>query len=190
MSPLSGYGTALPNEILLNPALIQIGSTVIGVTKGGVSWDPQITFGDVAFDGERSRIKGLTRKTKHGGKLTGNLLQIGTAAQTLRLEAGAASATSTVTGITSVVTPLGAGVLLTSGAYVTDLRAIWETGQGSGHYYAIHMPVALCVKYGIKGGDNGEADVSFEFDAVLDMAATGSTITDAPYNIEIRTALP
>ncbi len=189
MSPLSGYTSTFPQEVLLNPAIVTIGTALLGVTKGGVSWDPEMTTAEIAFDGMRSKIKGLERISKRGGKLSGMLLQIASAAQVQKLELGATTATSTITGVTSVITPKDAGVLFVSGDYLADVRATWETGQGSGHYFSIHMPTAVCLKYSIKGGDNGEADVSFEFAAVLDMAVAAD-ITAPPYNYEIRTTLP
>lgn len=188
--PLSGYTATMPNEILLNPALISIGSVLLGVTKGGVTWDPEMTTSDIAFDGQRGMVKGLTRISKRGGKLSGTLLQIASAVQVQKLELGATTATSTVTGVSSVITPKDAGTLFVTGDYVTDLRAVWETGQGTGHYFAIHIPCAICLKYGIKGADNGEADVTFEFAAVLDMTVSGTQITDPSYVYEMRTALP
>lgn len=188
--PLSGYASTLPQNVLLNPAIVTIGTALLGVTKGGVSWDPEMTTAEIAFDGMRSKVKGLERISKRGGKLTGTMLEIASAAQIEKLELGSTTATSTVTGITSVITPKDAGVLFSTGDYLADVRATWETGQGPGHYVSIYIPCALCLKYGIKGADNGEADVSFEFAAVLDMSVSGAQITDAPYFYELRTTLP
>ncbi len=186
--PLSGYTTALPAEVLLNPAIIRIGSTALGVTKGGVSWDPEMEVASIAFDGKRSKhIKGLERVSMRGGKLSGTLIQLATAAQIKNIDLGATTATGG-TGVTSIITPKDAGILFATGDYLTDVRAIWEIGN-TGTYFSIYMACAVCLKYAIKGGDAGEGDVSFEFDAVLDMPG-GAGVGDSAYVYELRSALP
>jgi hypothetical protein len=188
--PLSGYTSTMPNELLENPALIYIGSTPLGATKGGISWDPEMKMGDIKFDGSRGPVKGLQRIESRGGKVSGSLLQIASLAQTLNLEPGGVTATSTATGITSTLTPKGAGILFTTGDYLVDFRAMWETGQGPGHYFSIYIPVAYCMKYSIKGGAIDEAEVPFDFQDVLDMSVGGAKITDPAWHYEYRTGLP
>lgn len=184
---LSGYTSTLPNEVLLNPALIYVGTTVWGVTRGGVSWDPGVEVAEVEFDGKHTEIKGLARKNKFASKLTFTVLQLGTAAEIQRIEPGATTATSTVTGITSVITPKDAGNLFAAGDYLTDVRAVWELGEGS-KYIAIYLPVARVSKGTITGAADGEGEIPVELTAVLDM--TSGAISRAPYKYELRTALP
>lgn len=184
--PLSGYTSNLPNELLNNPALVKVGSAVLGVTKGGVNWDPEATIEEIVFDGLRVKGKGLSRIQKYGGKLSFTLLQLATAAELQQILPGATTATGG-TGISSVITPKSAGILFASGDYLTDLRAIWELSTGN-TYIALHLACAYCDKWTIKGGDVGEAEIAAEFTCAVDLS-TGTT-HDAPYNIELRSALP
>ena len=184
---LSGYTDTLPAEVLLNPAIVMIGTAKLGVTRGGVSWDPETEISSIAFDGKRSNfVRGTERVTKRGGKMTGTILQIATAAQIQKLEPGATTATGG-TGVTTIITPKDAGLLFDDANYLVDVRAIWALKGGT--YFAIYLPVALCPKYDIKGADNNEAEISFEFDAVLD-PADGDSLGKSPFLYELRSALP
>lgn len=185
--PLSGYSSTLPSEVLLNPAIVYVGTTVWGATRGGVSWDPAIEHAEIAFDGQHSTVKGLTRISKYAPKLTFTIIQLGTAAEILRLHPGATTATSTDTKITTVITPKDAGVLFATGDYLTDVRAVWELGAGTS-YFAIYIPVAYVSKPSITGAADGEGEIPIELSACLDM--TAGSIGDAPFKYEIRSALP
>jgi hypothetical protein len=188
-SGLSGYTSTLPDEVLLNPALVRIGSANIGVTRGGPSWDGETEISSIAFDGKRSKyVRGTERISMRGGKLSGTILQIASAPQLQTFEPGASTATGG-TGVTTIITPKGAGILFEDGDYIEDVRAIWALKAGN--FFAIYMPVALSIGgVKVKGGDNGEGEIDFEFAAVLDMEADGALITDPGYRYELRTALP
>lgn len=181
---LNGYSTTVPDEILLNPAVLYVGTTVWGVTRGGVQWDPGITHRDVPFDGKRSPVKGLVGIETYAPKMTFTVLQLGTAAEVQRLHPGATTATSTDTKITTVITPKDAGDLFADGDYLTDVRAIWELGDGT--YFAIYLPSAYCSKPAINGADTGEGEIPVELSAV----SASTAVTAAPFKYELRSALP
>lgn len=191
---LSAYLTTLPSDILLNPAIIQIGSTAIGVTRGGVKFDPAFTIENLAagIDGGQAPIKGLDRRYNGPAKFSGTLLEFGdstTGNQIPKLEAGSSSASAGTPNVTTV-TPQAGNALIVSGSYQSNVRLIWDRGVGSGtkRYLCLLFAVALCTKYGMGSGGEKEGTIDFEFEARKDMSS--GTISDAPYVIELREALP
>lgn len=92
-------------------------------------------------------------------------------------------------GSTTTYTPKASGALLAPGDYVTDLRVMWERGSdGSGLYFAVYMPTALCSRYDITGQNRSEATIAAEFVGRLDAAT--QVLTAAPYTLEYRNSLP
>jgi hypothetical protein len=189
MSILTGYTANLPTDVALNMGVlfrtIAGTSTKIGVTQGPPDFDPGVEMSDVVFDGMRCRLSGLTRKTGFKPIIKGTLIEFAPAAagkQTLILEPGSGEATAT--GVTTT-TPKSAGIFFATADYVTNLRWIFDRGNGA--YTAILFPIALCTKWSMKGVDKAEAQISFEFEAIGDPAVDLGT---APYLIEHRTALP
>lgn len=160
-------------------------STKIGVTQGAPDFDPGVEIGDIQFDGMRCKLKGLSRKTGFKPIVKGTIIELGPTAsgkQTLLLEPGSSEAT--VGGVTTT-TPKAAGSLFAAGDYITDLR--WIFDRGNGLYVAVYFPFALCTAWSVKGQDKAEPQVSFTFEAVGDPA---NDLGTAPYLIEHRTALP
>jgi hypothetical protein len=103
--------------------------------------------------------------------------------------AGTLGTPNIATNSTITYTPQSAGALVAVGAYVTDFRILWERGaEGSGKYFAIRFPVALCTKFAVEGQDKKNALIPVEFTARLDL--TSGNTTDAPYVLEYRTSTP
>lgn len=201
----SGYIAGLPADVLLDAGLLKVGGSVIGVTRGGLSFTNEKEWRNVEFDGKRSPVMGLDRivgcVARFGGTLIelsqanlrrllgqstslgGSLLNDKGAPQLTVAEAAAlsvavaASLTSDALGV-----PEGAGVLLAANRYVPDLRLVFA--RGGGGTATVVFPLALCNKYDVKGQDKSEAEIGFEFEARLDLSA--STDTDVlPYTIEL-----
>lgn len=92
-------------------------------------------------------------------------------------------------GTTTTYTPKSSGALLALGDYVADVRAIWERGfDGSGLYFAVYLPYALCGKYGVEGQDTKEVPIPVEFLGRLNPAT--QVLTDPAYKLEYRNSLP
>lgn len=176
--------TDVADDLLENPALIYVGTSCIGATRDGVSWDPGTTYADIAVDGVKVPVQGLTRITGYQSKLTFNLIQLGTAAEIQKLEHSATTATSTDTNITTVVSMKDAGELLATGDYLTDVRAIWSHADGT--YTAIYLPLAYVSKRTITGAADGEATIPIE----LTGCNTTANVNKAPYKYELRSGLP
>ena len=178
----------LPDEVWRNPANIYIGESptvLLGVTRGGIAWDAEKTMGTIEFDGRRSDIQGHDRIVKYGGKLTATIIQLGGTGQLDRLEPGSSSSTGTAP-ISTTITPADAGAFFAEGAYLADVRAIWDGGAGV--FWSLHLFSALVAKYTIKAGADDQVEVDLEFHARTDLTAQANG--DAPYEFEKRTAVP
>jgi hypothetical protein len=186
--PLNGLIPAnFPSDVLYDAGILMIGSSKFGVTKGPPKWAPNRTFENMAFDGKYAPVKGADRIMHGECSLSFSMLELGNATtgnQILTLEPGATLATATGT---TTYTPQSSGTLLAAGAYIADFRAIWERGNSAG-YFAVHLPVALCMKYDIAGTDKSEAMVSVEMVGRIDLAT--QPMSAAPYTLEYRAALP
>lgn len=192
--PVNGYLTTLPSDVLINPAMVAIGFTAIGVTKGGVKFDPGMAYENVGFDGKHADIYLLDRKIQGTPKATFTMIELGPAAtggQIAKIEPGSAAvATVTTTGSElTIVTPLTAGAFLASGSYQSNFRLIWDRGVGSGvsRYLCLLFAKALFAKYNISGAGTDVATIDVEVEARKDMSS--GAVTDVPYVIELRAAL-
>jgi hypothetical protein len=182
-APLTGFSaTFASTDALLDSGVLYVGATVFGVTKGGLNFDPGVTYRSVEFDGKRSPVKLLDRKMMAQPKLSGTVIQLSTA-NVGQIEPGATtSATGAWTASTSYAPKRAAG-LLAAGDYLTDVRAIWL--RASGGFVQVRFPSALLTKYDIASQDADEVAVSLEIEARLDTGVSGFTnVGDAPYRIE------
>jgi hypothetical protein len=184
----------LPADTLLDSGILSIGATAIAVSRGGLTGTVEPEWRNVDFDGKRSPVLGLDRKTGVVAKFSGNFLnfaqtqiliyeaqKIGSVsatgqgspslsvAQAAALTVAAAAAyTCDVPGVIE-----GAQGLFSAGRYLSDLRLTFQRG-GGGDVRMI-FPKALCVKYDLKGKEKAEAEVSAEFEARLDMSVAADT---------------
>jgi hypothetical protein len=194
----------LPADTLLDSGILSIGATAIAVSRGGLSGTVEPEWRNVDFDGKRSPVLGLDRKTGVVAKFSGNFLnfaqtqiliyeaqKIGSVsatgqgspslsvAQAAALTVAAAAAyTCDVPGVIE-----GAQGLFSAGRYLTDLRLTFQRGGGGD--VRIIFPKAHCTKWDVKGKEKAEAEVSAEFEARLDMSVAADTDV-MPYYVEVR----
>lgn len=191
--PLNAYSANLPSDVLTLPAVVRIGSTNLGVTRGNISWDPGTEVVNTDFDGKQAPIKGLDRKYHGVAKMSFTLVEFGEAAtgnQVAKLEFDSSVASAGSPNVTTV-TPAAGGAFIGSSDYESNVRLIWDRGIGAGtrRYCTILFASALVTKYSISGGGTrGEAEIAVEIEARKDMAS--GTVSDSPYVVEYREALP
>lgn len=204
----SGFLATLPADVLLGAGVLQVGSTPVGVSRGGLNASLEEEFRNVDFDGKRSDVEGLDRKVAVTARFAGTFLQFGTS-DVARLErtesvgvrtqvtasitpSVAAAFTYTpgdsLTSVTvtraSTATYLLAGPLFGPGRYLTDLRLVFRRGNSATGLCTVVFPIALCTKWSVKGQEKGEGEIAAEFEARLDL--TTSTDTDVlPYTVEL-----
>jgi hypothetical protein len=178
-APLTGFSSTFPTDVLVDSGVLYIGASVFGAFQGGLKFDPGVEYLNTTFDGKRSPIKLLDRKSNMMPKITGTMIQLSTT-NVAQLEPGASTATGW-TGSTSYA-PKRAGLFLATGDYLTDVRAIWLRGNGS--FVQVRFPSALCVRYDATSQDGQEVAIAVELEARLDMSVSGANVGDAPYRIE------
>lgn len=183
-APLTGYTAQFPSDVLIDSGVLYVGATVFGAFQGGLKFDPGIEYLNTVFDGKRSPVKGLDRKSNQMPKITGTVIQLSTT-NVAQIEPGASSVTGW-TGSTSYA-PKRAGSYLASGDYLTDVRAIWL--RGNGNFVQVRFPAGLLQKYDITSQDGQEVAIAIEIEARLDMSVSGANVGDAPYRIEYLAAV-
>ena len=181
--PITGYSADLPGDVLMDTGVLYVGTAILGATRGAPRFDPGKVMSNIDFDGKRSPIMGLDRIDRYESMIACTLLEFD-AADIARFEPG-----STSSGTTTVIhVPKDAGVLLASGDYITDLRLIFERGVTPATYAAIHFSRALVTKWSLSGNKDDIGLIECEFQARLNMDS--AAISDCPYTIELRDALP
>jgi hypothetical protein len=184
--------TITPTDILVDAAVVYIGTASIGVLRGDPTFDPgrEIRNAAEGMNGARTKIKGLDRTIRWNSVISGVLLEFGASAtpgggNTLRyLEPGS---TETTPSSIVTITPNPGGEFLASGDYVTDLKFIKKRGNAT--FWSVRFPSALCVTWSLAGGENDEGLVNFTFEARKTVSAL-SDLEAAPYVIERLSALP
>lgn len=192
--PVEPYLTTTPNDFLASPAIIRVGSTNKGVTRGGVKWDPGWEVQNIEFDGMHAPVYGMQRKFYGQAKLSFTLLDLGLAAtgnQIAMVEAASAAASTGSPNVTTI-TPEDGGTLFDSDNVLSSVRAIWDRGVGSGttRYFCILLSKAYVMKWSLNDSGNVRdvATYDVELCALKDMSS--GTLNDAPYAYEYREALP
>ena len=181
--PLSGFAlTAVPQDILLDSGVLYLGATPIGVSRGGLKFDPGKVIRNIDFDGAKAPLKLLDRVTDYKAVFTGKMLQLG-GSEAVQYDAGASTTFASATAVTGVVTPKKGGTAFVAGDYLANLKLVFERANNSG-YVEIVFPNALCTKYTVTGVDMNEVEVDCTFEARLDPSASGATLYDAPYTIQ------
>jgi len=182
--PLSGYTSSLPTDVILDSGTLYLGAAIFGATRGGLNFDPGITYRSVEFDGMRSRVRGLDRKAMVEPTITGTVIELA-ATDVATIEPGATVTAGGWTGATSY-RGKAAGTLYAAGDYLTNVRAVWE--RGGGGLVQVLFPSALVTAYTIAGVDGEEVAIELTIEARLDLSVTGSTPSDMPYRIEFLAA--
>ena len=193
----------LPADTLLDAGIISVGSTPIGVSRGGLSGRVEPEWRSVVFDGRQSAVAGLDRKVGIVAKFAGTFIEFaqkdvelyeaqetgslsgGLGAPSLTVAAAAAFASAAAAALTAAAIGVIAAAkeFFTRGRYVQDLRLTFQRGGGGD--VRIIFPLAICAKYDLKGKDKEEAEIALEFEARLDML-TATDTDQLPYYVEVR----
>lgn len=185
-APLTGYTSTFPTDVLLDSGVLYLNTAVLGVFQGGLKFDPGATYRNIDFDGKRSPVYALDRKTAMAPKLSGTMIELGTDHVPV-LEPGATTVVSGAWTASTSYQPLAANDLLVSGDYISEVRAIWQRGNGG--YVQVRFPIGIITKYDITSQDGAEVAIALEIEARLDMTVSGTTTGTAPYRIEYIAAV-
>lgn len=181
----SAYNTRLPTDMILDTGILQADITTpgtletIGVSRGGLNFDPGSENHEVEYDGRRAPVMGLDRKVFMRPKITGTMLLAGP--KDLRLyEFGG-------TGSGNVVTVKPANVFLIAGDYHKFALIFSRSGYGatSPGTVTITFPVGLVMSYSIAGKDKDEGELAVEIEARQNRDDAGSSDGETLYTIVI-----
>jgi hypothetical protein len=164
---------------------LYLNTTPIGVSRGGLTFDPGKEIRQIPFDSAKSPLKLLDRVIKVVPVITGKMLEYA-GGDIPNYEAGATSSFASASGVTGVITPKMPGLMFASGDYLANLKLVFERGMSTiaaPAYIEIIFPYAICRKYKLTGTDQAEAEVDVEFEARIDPSASGNSIFTSPYTI-------
>jgi hypothetical protein len=169
--------TTLPDEVLLGPGYLFVGNTHLAISRGGLSFEPQVEMRNIPYDGKHADVAELDWITFSGAVISGTFLTRFIRSTTF--EAGSVSS-DPGGNIETLITPQAAGELLGSGEYLTNVRLYFpDTG------WQIRFPKAICPSYSIQTEDRGEGLLTATFAARLPLStAAGSSPGTRPYVIE------
>ena len=169
--------TTLPSEVLIGPGFLFVGNTHLAISRGGISFEPEVEMRNIPYDGKRADVAELDWIAFCGAVLSGTFLT--RFIKSTIFEPGSASASGSG-NVDTVITPQEAGELLASGDYLTNVRLYFpDTG------WQIRFPKAICPSYSMQTEDRGEGLLTATFAARLPLAtAAGSAPGTRPYVIE------
>lgn len=173
---MSFPGYSAPAAFVIDAGVLLVGSTPIGATRGGVAFDPGISYRHVEFDGKTTDIAGLHRITEYAPTLSGDLLDL-TDAAIGRYFPGSSSDGSS----NNLFTMKAARAFLVTGDYLTNVKFVGSQSDGAAETIVITFARALVEKATFKTNDKDEALVSVTLRAVLDVNATN--LEAAPFTI-------
>lgn len=177
----SGYAAGFEDRVLLDVGVLyykkkggDLNPTKFGVSVGGLSFEPEIEWRHIEFDGKRSDIEGLHRITNRTGRIKGTFL-IELPKHWPLVEPGIVESPA------GTWTPKQASTLLSPDSdYLQNVELIATTPTGS--LVTIKMARALITAWSWAMEDKNEhklADV--EIVAVLEDSTAASSTDTAPY---------
>lgn len=181
----SAYTSRLPTDTILDMAVLRydVGGTptVVGVSRGGLKFDPGITLKEMEYDGRRSPIVGGDRVSFRRPNFSGTLLLMGP--EDWRIYEPACGGTGTTPG---TVTPKAAGAPFVIGEYLKTVSLTYaRSGPG---LVVVTFMYGLCTKYEVNATDQNEGEVPLTIEARLDRADGANNDGTVPYTIVITDA--
>jgi len=185
--PASALTATLPQDLALNTAVIYVGSSIVGATiagdklsatQGGVDFKPGKKEREVEYDGKRSETEQMAYVIEYDSHITGSIIQLG-ATQIPLLEPGAAVDTA---GSVTVYTPIAGDTLYPASAYLDDVRAVWQRGNGG--LFIVHFPKAQIKMWDLDSKDKAEAKAKIDIKAILSLDEAVVDTSKCPYRLE------
>lgn len=144
----------------------------IGVSKGGVSFDPGMETRQAEYDGRRVMIAGLDRVTEYDARFEGTIIELSDALLTALMPGSTTAGTTT--------TPLPASRTITPAMHLVLPRM--TILRGDGQYVSWEFDLGLVTEWDVDTSDKEEAEISVTIGARVDPTAPGFAThkTDTP----------
>jgi hypothetical protein len=186
----SGYSAGFEDRVLLDVGVLYYtkqggdkNPTRFGVSVGGLSFEPEIEWRHIEFDGKRSDIEGLHRVTNRTGRIKGTFL-IEWPTHIPLIEPGATQSPG------GTWTPKAASTLLEPDSdYLQGVKLV-ATKPGTNKLVEVGFTRALVTKWSWKMTDKGEHQLAdLEIVAVLDATRAAASTDTAPYTYKEISAI-
>lgn len=169
-------GYVAPTAFVVDAGVLLLGSTPIGASRGGIAFDPGITYRHVEFDGRTTEIAGLHRIVEYNATLKGEFLDLSDAAIARYFPGSTSDGSSN-----NLFTMKSARDFLVTGDYLTNLKFVGQQSDGATENIIITFARCLVKEPSFKTNDRDEGLFSVTFQAVLDINA--SDLEAAPFTI-------
>ena len=161
--PQSGYNSSTPDGFGLYGVLYSgfdtdAGTgTKIGVSRGGLRFNPNLTIRNPEYDGKLANIVGLDRITFRNPTISGTMIEL-TKENLMMFEPGGATPTTLKDSGTFLAGP--------TPDYIQDVAVAFERPDGS--VFGYNLPDALVTSYEVAGQNSeGETEVSVTIEGRL-----------------------
>ena len=167
----SGFTASTPDSLVLNVGVLSVNGTPIGVSQGGLDFDPGRTDRQVEGDGFRAPIAEMEYPIDYKAVIKGSFITLDSTFLGY-LEPG-----GTVVGGTT--TPIACGTRYATGDYLTNVTLDMDRGDGS--TWTVKFGTARVTKWSLDSKDKREGLVKVEIMAYLSAADAATSTDGCPY---------
>ncbi len=171
----SGFTSGTPDALAINVGVLKVNGTVIGLSDGGLDFDPGIVDLQIPFDGARAPVAEMEYRVDYKSKISGTFITP-SATFLQQLEPGGTLNADTIT-------PIECGTLYATGDYLTNVELIVSRGDGTN--LTVTFATAKVTKWSLDSKDKQALKVKCEIMAYLSKAAAASSTDTCPYTITV-----
>ncbi len=171
----SGFTSTTPESLALNVGVLKVNGVVIGLSDGGLDFDPGRVDLQIPFDGARAPVAEMEYPVDYKSKISGTFITP-SATFLQQLEPG-----GTLSG--SVITAITCGTRYATGDYLENVEFI--TGRGDGSNLTVTFATARFTKYTFDSKDKNALKIKCEIMAYLSKAAAAVSTDTCPYTITV-----
>lgn len=170
----SGLTSTTPSHLVLDVAVLAVNGTAIGISQGGLEFDPGRTDRMIEFDGARAPVAEMEYPVDYKSVIKGSFIELGTTFLGYLEPGGAVAA--------GVTTPIACGTRYATGDYLTNVTMTSTRGDGSS-LWTVTFATARINKWHYKSTDKKEGVVTCEIMAYLSLADAAVSTDKCPYTL-------
>jgi hypothetical protein len=169
----SGLTSTTPDNLVLDVGVLSVDGVPIGISQGGLDFDPGITERQIEFDGARAPIAEMEYRVDYKSVIKGSFIELSSEFLALMEPGG-----SVAGGIT---TPIPCGQRYAAGDYMTNVVMLQQRGDGS--TFAVKFATAKIVKWKLDSKDKRETKIDCEIMAYLSRSEAVISTDTCPYTL-------
>jgi hypothetical protein len=171
----SGFTAGTPDALAINVGVLKVNGTVIGLSDGGLDFDPGIVDLQIGFDGARAPIAGMEYRVDYKSKISGTFITP-SVAFLQQCEPG-----GNLSGDT--ITPIACGTLYAAGDYLDNVELIISRGDGTN--LTVTFATAKVTKWTLDSKDKQVLKVKCEIMAYLSADVAAASTDTCPYTLTV-----